>query len=110
MPNLIFLVGLTTSLVHGTVIPQPRGLQCLNVALTLYITTLKVLQSLFFMEIITPFRHPWAKYSGANRVKVTGINLKQSHTFKYLVTRITSDGKCITGMKNRIGQAKTAFL
>ncbi|CAG5129251.1 unnamed protein product, partial [Candidula unifasciata] len=42
-------------------------------------------------------------------IKVNGVILRQVQKFKYLGTWITSDGRCITEIKNRIGQAKTAF-
>ena len=43
------------------------------------------------------------------KIKVGGISLEQVQKFKYLGTWITSDGRGITEIKNRIGQAKTAF-
>ena len=36
-------------------------------------------------------------------------NLKQVNKFKYLGTIITSDGRCDTEVRSRIGQAKVAF-
>ena len=40
---------------------------------------------------------------------VEGSILKQVNKFKYLGTIITSDGRCDTEVRSRIGQAKVAF-
>jgi hypothetical protein len=40
---------------------------------------------------------------------VGGTILKQVNKFKYHGTAITSDGRCTTEVKCRIGQAKVAF-
>ena len=42
-------------------------------------------------------------------IMVDGTILKQVNNFKYLGTVITSDGRCTTEVKCRIGQAKVAF-
>jgi hypothetical protein len=44
------------------------------------------------------------------KIKVEGRDLKQVDTFKYLGTIITSDGRCVTEIKSRVGQAKASFL
>ena len=43
----------------------------------------------------------------AYSIKLNGTILKQVQKFKYLGAVITSDGKCRTEIRNRIGQAKT---
>ena len=40
---------------------------------------------------------------------VNGSTLEQKNTFEYLGSIITSDGKCDTEIKRRIGIAKTGF-
>jgi len=42
-------------------------------------------------------------------INVEGTTLKQVNSFKYLGTVITSDGRCNTEVRSRIGQAKVAF-
>ena len=42
-------------------------------------------------------------------IKLKEITLSQVHSFKYLGTLISSDGKGKAEIKNRIGQAKSAF-
>jgi hypothetical protein len=44
-----------------------------------------------------------------SRIKVEGTFLKQVTSFKYLGTIITSDGRCNTEIRSRIGQAKSVF-
>jgi hypothetical protein len=44
-----------------------------------------------------------------SRIKVKGTFLKQVTSLKYLGTIITSDGRCNTEIRSRIGQAKSVF-
>jgi hypothetical protein len=44
-----------------------------------------------------------------SRIKVEGTFLKQVTSFKYPGTIITSDGRCNTEMRSRIGQAKSVL-
>lgn len=40
---------------------------------------------------------------------VNSIDLAQKYTFKYLGTRIVSDGPCVAEIKDSTGHAQTAF-
>uniref|UniRef100_A0A0B7BSZ6 Reverse transcriptase domain-containing protein n=1 Tax=Arion vulgaris TaxID=1028688 RepID=A0A0B7BSZ6_9EUPU len=43
-------------------------------------------------------------------ITVNGTDLRQVQQFKYLGVLVTSDGRCRSEIKSRIGQAKTSFL
>ena len=43
------------------------------------------------------------------KITISNKVLQQVDKFKYLGTMVTSDGKCLQGIKSRIAQAKSAF-
>ena len=45
----------------------------------------------------------------ACKIVMNGTVLEQVHTFNYLGSLITSDGRCINEIKRRMAQAKASF-
>ena len=52
----------------------------------------------------------WKGINPISSINIRGNSLKQVNKFKYLGTILTSDGKSQAEIRNRIGQAKTAFI
>lgn len=78
-----------------------RSLECMNEVLTEYKMKINMTKT----EILVSTRE-----AESVTIRVNGCELKQSKSFQYLGSKITDNAKNIVDIKQRIAQAKAAFM
>ncbi|KAI5714823.1 hypothetical protein M8J77_005970 [Diaphorina citri] len=78
-----------------------RSLECMNEVLAEY----KMKMNMTKIEILVSKRE-----AETVNIRVNGCELKQSKSFKYLGSNITENAKSVVDIKQRIAQAKAAFM